>query len=62
VLGEVQVFGHVTLWPQLLTAGPQALPEQVIVWLLGVHPHALAVAPPPPQVLGEVQVFGHVTV
>ena len=62
VLGEVQVFGHVTEVPQLLVAGPQALPEQVTVVLSGVHPQALTPAEPPLQVLGEVQEFGHVTV
>ena len=55
------VFVHVMAVPQLLVAGPQALPEQAAV-LSGVHPHALAPAPPPPQVLGEAQVFGQVTV
>jgi hypothetical protein len=62
VLGDVQVFGHVTAWPQLLVAGPQALPAQVTVALSGVQPHLLAPAPPPLQVLGKVQVFGQVMV
>jgi hypothetical protein len=35
-LGEVQVFGQVMVWPQLLTAGPQALPAQAAV-LSGTH-------------------------
>jgi len=55
----VQVFVHVTVWPQLLVAEPQAFPWQAAV-LLGVHPHALTPADPPLQVLGLVQVFGHV--
>jgi hypothetical protein len=54
------VFVHVMAVPQLLVAGPQALPEHAAV-LSAVHPHELAPAPPPPQVLGRVQVFGHVT-
>jgi hypothetical protein len=54
------VFVQVMAVPQLLVAGPQALPEQAAV-LSAVQPHALAPAPPPPQVLGDVQVFGHVT-
>jgi hypothetical protein len=36
MLGEVQVFGQVMVWPQLLTAGPQALPAQAAV-LSGTH-------------------------
>ena len=55
------VFVHVMAVPQLLVAGPHALPEQAAV-LSAVHPHALAPAPPPPQLLGEVQVFVQVTV
>jgi hypothetical protein len=61
VLGAVQVFGHVTLWPQLLVAGPQALPEQAAA-LSAVQPHPLTPAEPPLQVLGAVQVLGQVMV
>jgi len=57
----VQVFVQVTVWPQLLVAGPQALPAQAAV-LSAVHPHPLTPAEPPLQTLGEVQVFVQVTV
>jgi len=57
-----QVSGHVIICPQLLVAGPHALPAHA-AGLSGVHmpgPQLFGPTPPPPHVLGETQVFGHV--
>ncbi len=47
------MLGHVTDSPQLLVAGPHALPAQVVVIGSAVQPHWFGI-PPPPQVCGAV--------
>jgi hypothetical protein len=51
-----QVFGQLTIWPQLLSVAPQALPAHTAV-LLGMHGGAPRSAPGQPslQVIGWPQ-------
>jgi hypothetical protein len=44
VFGATQVLAQVTAWPQLLVAGPHALPAQAAV-LLGTHWHEVTGVP-----------------
>ena len=37
VFGAAHVLGHVTAWPQLLTAGPHAFPAHVVASASGVQ-------------------------
>jgi hypothetical protein len=55
-VAPLHVFVQLMDWPQLLVAGPHALPVQAAV-LLGVQPQALGPTPPPPHVLAPVQVL-----
>ena len=62
VSNPMHVLLQVMVVPQLLVAGPQAFPLQVMPTASALQPHALGPTPPPPQVLTPVHVSGQVMV